>query len=135
MAAAAEEPADRLRRTLYRSGPMSAISTPLIAVIDGRAALVLVADHAANQRFDVERIAPQHASLDPLMGERLDGFLLPFESCFSHARQAGVGVQANEQIVPQPGVGHQGSEARQGSSRAHSRGPSSMAADRDRDFP
>ena len=64
---------------------------------DRRAALVLVADHAADHRLDVERVAAQHPAFDPLVRQGLDGLLLPLERRLADARQAGVGAQADEQ--------------------------------------
>ena len=74
-------------------------------------------------RLDVERIAAEHPALDPLVQQRLDGLLLPFERRLADARQAGVGAQADEQIIPQPGVGQKRLEADdlQGTSRPESR--------------
>ena len=63
------------------------------------------------ERLDVERVAAQHASFDPFVKERLDGFFLPLERGFADARQSGIGAQANEQIIPQTGVGQKRFEA------------------------
>src|ERR1700738_1411158 len=40
----------------------------------GRAALILVANHSADNRFDVEGIPAYDSPLDPLMQNRIDGF-------------------------------------------------------------
>ena len=77
----------------------------------GRAALVLVADHPADDGLDVERVAAQHPPLDPLVQHGLDRPLLPLERRLADARQAGIGPQADEQVIPQPGVGQEGLEA------------------------
>src|SRR5581483_6842082 len=78
---------------------------------DGGAALVLVADHAADDGFHVEGVAAHDAALDPFMEEGLDGLLLPFERRLADAREAGIGVQADEEVVPQSRVGEEGLEA------------------------
>src|SRR5262249_41009596 len=74
---------------------------------DGRAALILVADHPANHAFDIERVTAEHARFHPLVREGLDGLLLPLESCLAHSREARVGPQADEEVVAQTGIGHQ----------------------------
>ena len=62
--------------------------------------LVLVTDHAANHRLDVERIAPQDLLFGPLVDERLDGFLLPLQRCLTDTRQASVGREPNKEVIP-----------------------------------
>ena len=74
------------------------------------AALVLVAHHGADDRLDVERVATQHPVLDPLVDEGLDRLLLPLQRGLADARQPGVGAEADEEVVAQPGVGHPGLE-------------------------
>ena len=76
----------------------------------GRAALVLVADHAPDDGFDVKRITSEDASLDPLVQQGLDGLLLPFQRGFADAREPVIGGQPYEQVVAQAGVGHESLE-------------------------
>src|SRR5262249_17460812 len=76
------------------------------------AALILIADQTADNRFDVERIASEDAAFDPFVAHGLYGFLLPFERRFTDAGEAGIRVQAQEQVVPEAGVGEEGFEAR-----------------------
>src|SRR5205823_14155249 len=74
---------------------------------DGRTALILVADQVAEHALDVERVRAEDAVLDPLVDERLDRLLLPFQRGFAETGQAGIGRQAHEQVVAQPGVGQE----------------------------
>ena len=109
MAAAAEQPVDRLTAGLADQVPERDLDAA-DGRHHGRAALVLVADHPADDGLDVERIAAEHPALDPLVGQGLDRLFLPLQRRLADARQAGVGAQADEQVIPQAGVGQEGLE-------------------------
>ena len=64
--AAAEQPVDRLAAGLADQVPERDLD-PADGGHDRRSALVLVADHPADDRLDVERVAAQHPPLDPLV--------------------------------------------------------------------
>src|SRR5579875_2306640 len=50
-----------------------------------RTALVLIADHVADDGLDVERIATQYAPFDPFVTECLNRLFLPLQSSFPHS--------------------------------------------------
>ena len=108
--AAADQAPDRLVAGLADQVPHRDLD-PADRGHHGRAALVLVADHAADDRLDVEGIATDDARGDPFVEEHLDGALLPLERGLADAGQAGVGGQADEQVVADAGIGEEGLEA------------------------
>src|SRR5207237_3051916 len=59
---------------------------------------------------DIKRVVAKQARLDPVVQEHLYGALLPLERRLADAGQPGVGAQADEQVVAQPGVGQEGFE-------------------------
>ena len=109
MAAAAEQPVDRLAAGLADQVPEGDLDRA-DGGHHGRSALVLVADHPADDRLDVERVAAQHPPLDPLVGQRLDRLLLPLQRRLADAGQARIRAQADEQVIAQSGVGQEGLE-------------------------
>src|SRR5262249_38480887 len=60
---------------------------------------------------DVEGIPAGDAVGDPLFDKDLNRPFLPLERSLADAGQAGVGGQADEEIVAQPGIGEKGLEA------------------------
>ena len=103
MAAAAEQPVDRLAASLAHQVPERDLHRA-DGGHDSRAALVLVADHPADDGLDIERIAAQDPALDPLVGQGLHRFLLPLQRRLADAREAGIGAQANEEVVRSPAL-------------------------------
>jgi hypothetical protein len=78
---------------------------------DGRAALILVADHVGGQRLDIVGVGPDDPLRHPVVQQALDGPLLPFQRRLADADEPRVGRQPQEQVVPQSCVGQEGFEA------------------------
>src|SRR5262245_34523550 len=99
MATAAKQPIYRLTTHLAYNIPQGNLNTA-DGCHYGRATLILIADHAAYHIFDVERVAPNHATLCPLMTHGLNRLLLPFQRCLTYACHSLIRGEAQKQIVP-----------------------------------
>ena len=75
-----------------------------------RAALILVADHRADNRFDVERVLADDPGGHPLVQQNLDCLLLPFKRPLADADHSGIGGEPHEQVVALAGIGEKGLE-------------------------
>ena len=88
-----------------------AISTPLIAVRmvgppwywSRIRSLITLRDR---------RDGAQDSIFDPVVDQRLNGLLLPFERRLAETGQSGIGRQAHKEIVAQPGIGQKCFQAR-----------------------
>jgi len=58
--------------------------------------LVLIANQVTNDPLDIEWVAAQDPPFEPLVAQRLDGLLLPFERRFADASQSAIGGQPQE---------------------------------------
>ena len=107
MAAAAQQPVDRLAARLADQVPQRDLDAA-----DGR--------HHRRARPGTGRESSRRSTASMSNGSRpstrpsthswssvCDRLLLPFERRLADAREAGVGAQADEQVVPQPGVGEE----------------------------
>ena len=110
VAAAAKQPVDRLAARLADKIPQRDLDTTNRRH-HRRATLVLVAHHAANDRFNIEWVAPKHAPFDPLVGDRLNRSFLPFERGLTNSGETSIGAQPNKEVVAQAGVGQEGLKA------------------------
>src|SRR5262245_42256067 len=107
MAAPAEQSIDRLVARLADDVPQGDFDTTDCRHHRG-AALILIANHVADDRLDIKRIAAEHPALDPPVAQRLDGPLLPLERRFADAAEAGIGREAQEEVVAQTGIREEG---------------------------
>ena len=104
MRAAADEPPYRLAADLADEIPHRDLRSG-DRRHDSRSALVLIAHHASDHRFDVEGIFANDARSDPFVEEDVDRLLLPLERSLAKSGQSGIGGQPHEKIVAQTGIG------------------------------
>ena len=100
MVATTDEPVDRLSTSFSDDVPHGDFHAA-----DGRhdsgAALILIADHAADNSLNVKGIFTQDAVFHPLVQECLNRFFSPFQRGLSHTGEIPICLQADEEIISQ----------------------------------